>query len=200
MSSRALSSLWCASGFHFGERLGTDQGTDRDRLCRIEHLRRFERREERVHVRLHGKVDALERVRQDEAVDAYHDRHAQLLGQAEGNHVQVRGLLVRLGEELDPSGVAQRHGVGVVVPDVDGRADGPRAERHHDRQPEPGRVVEGLCHVEETLARSGRVGACACRRRADGDAQRGELRLDVDERAMAQSRPSSRSRSRPSTM
>jgi hypothetical protein len=60
--------------------------------------------------------------------------------------VQVGRLLVRLGEELDPAGVARGHGVAVVVPDVDGRADRPVGEGHDDRQSQTGRVVDGFHH------------------------------------------------------
>ena len=73
---------------------------------------------------------------EDEAVHAHHHRQRQLLGQPERLDVQVERLLVGLGEELDPAGVAHRHAVGVVVPDVDRRADRAVADGHHDRQAE----------------------------------------------------------------
>jgi hypothetical protein len=72
-------------------------------------------------------------VGQDEAVDADHDRDREFLGEAKGLDVEVRRLLVALGEELNPSRVADRHCVAVVVPDVDGRTDGAIRERHDDR-------------------------------------------------------------------
>ncbi len=73
--------------------------------------------------------------------------------------------------------------VRVVVPDVDRRADRAVADRHHDRQPEAGGVVDGLGHEQQALARGRRVGAGAGGRGADRDRHRGELRLDVDELA-----------------
>ena len=94
--------------------------------------------------------------------------------------MQVERLLVGLGVELDPAGVALRHRVAVVVPDVDRRADGAVRQRHHDRQPEPGRVVERLAHVEQALAGGGRVGARAGGRGPDRHRHRRELGLDAD--------------------
>ena len=124
---------------------------------------------------------------EDEAVHADHDRERELLGEAEGLDVEVGGLLVRLGEELDPSRVPYRHGVAVVVPDVDRRADGPVGQCHHDRQPETGGVVDRLDHEQQPLARGRGVGARAGGRGADRDRHRRELRLDVDELARRES-------------
>jgi hypothetical protein len=87
-------------------------------------------------------------VGQDEAVLADHDRHAQLLGQAEGLDVQVDRLLVGLGMELDPPGVGHGHAVGVIVPDVDRGADRPVADGHDDRQAQPGGVVDRFRHEQ----------------------------------------------------
>ena len=58
------------------------------------------------------------------------------------------------------------HRVGVVVPDVDRRADGPVGQGHHDGQPEAGGVVDGLDHEEQSLAGGRGVGARAGGRRA----------------------------------
>ena len=125
-----------------------------------------------------GMSTLLVGVREDEAVHADHDRQRELLGELERLDVEVDRLLVRLRVELDPAGVALRHRVAVVVPDVDRRADRAVGDRHHDRQAEPGGVVERLGHVEEPLAGRGRVGARAGRRGADRRRQRRELRLD----------------------
>ena len=107
----------------------------------------------------------------------------QLLGEPEGLDVQVGGLLVGLGEQLDPAGVTGRHGVAVVVPDVDGRAHGTVGQRHDDGQPEPAGVVDRLHHEEQPLAGCGGEGAGTGGRGADGHRHSGELRLDVDELA-----------------
>ena len=88
-----------------------------------------------------------------------------------------------LGEQLDPAGVARRHGVAVVVPDVDGGADGPVGQRHDDGQPEPAGVVDRLHHEQETLARRGGEGAGTGGGGADGHRHRGKLRFHVDELA-----------------
>ena len=127
---------------------------------------------------LRRDVDRLVRVREHEAVHADHHRQRQLLGELERLDVQVDRLLVRLGVELDPAGVALRHRVAVVVPDVDRRPDRAVRDRHHDRQPEPGGVVERLRHVEQALARRGRVRARAGGRGADRGRHRRELGLD----------------------
>ena len=88
-------------------------------MLRIEHLHRLVGRQEAVDVGLIRNVDALDRVRQDEAVDADHHRHRQFLGQPERLDVQVDRFLIGLGEQLHPAGIAHRHRVGMVVPDVD---------------------------------------------------------------------------------
>jgi hypothetical protein len=166
---------------------------------RVEHLARLEGRQVGVDLLLRRDVEALVGVRQDEAVHAHHHRHRQLLGEAEGLDVQVGRLLVGLGVELDPAGVAHRHGVGVVVPDVDRRADGAVADGHDDGQAQARRVVHRLGHEQQALAGGGGVGARAGRRGADGHRQRGELGFDVDELAVGSS-PAFTISPRPSTM
>jgi hypothetical protein len=106
---------------------------------------------------------------ENESVDAHHHRHRQLLGQTEGLDVQIDGFLIGLGEQLHPSGIAHRHRVRMVVPDVDRGADRAVAKRHYDRQSKAGGVIDGLRHEQETLTRRCGVGACAGRRGADGD-------------------------------
>ena len=91
-----------------------------------------------------------------------------------------------LGEELDPAGFAHRHRVGMIVPDVDRRADGAVSERHHDRQAEAGGVVDRLRHEQEALARRRGIGARAGGRGADGDRERREFALDIDELAIVE--------------
>ena len=168
---------------HLHERLGTDHGADRDRLGRVEHLARFVGRQVRVHLGLRRQVDALVGMRQDEAVHAHHDRQRQLLGQPESLDVQVERFLVVLGEQLQPAAVALAQCVGVVVPDVDRRADGAVGHGHDDGQAEARRVVDGLGHEQQALARSRRVGARARGRGADRHRHCRELGLDVDELA-----------------
>ena len=119
---------------HLGEGFRADHGADADRLGRVEHLPRLVGRQVEVDLRLARHVDAVVGVGQDEAVHADHDRTRQLLGEAERLDVEVERFLVGLRVELDPPGVAHRHAVGVVVPDVDRRADRPVADGHHDRQ------------------------------------------------------------------
>ena len=101
---------------------------------------------------------------EDEAVDADHHRHRELLGQAEGDDMEVGRFLVGLGEELEPAGLAQRHGIRMIVPDVDGCTDGTVAERHDDGKPEARGIVDGLGHEQQALAGGGRVAAGTCRR------------------------------------
>jgi hypothetical protein len=38
-------------------------------------------------------------------------------------NVQIDRFLIGLGKQLQPSGVSHRHGVGMVIPDIDRRAD-----------------------------------------------------------------------------
>ena len=171
---------------HLFERLRPDHGADGVRVCRVEDLAGLVRGQERIHLLLGRQIDPLGGVGQDEAVHADHDRDGDLLGQAEGLDVQVRCLLDRLGEQLDPSGVARRHGVAVVVPYVDGRADGPVGQGHDDREPEPAGVVDRLHHEQQTLARRGGEGTRAGGGGPDGDRHRGEFRFHVDELARGQ--------------
>ena len=73
------------------------------------------------------ELDVLDRVRSDEAVLTYHDRQADIrcLRDAHRLEIVVIGLLIVLGVKLDPPGVPDAHGVGVVVVDVDGAGEGP---------------------------------------------------------------------------
>ena len=123
---------------------------------------------------------------QNEAVHADHHGQGEFLGDAEGLDVQVHGFLIGFGEELQPAAVALAHRVGVVVPDVDGRADGAVGDRHDDRQTETARVVDGLHHEEKALARRGRVGASARDGGADRHRHRREFAFDVDVFAVLQ--------------
>ena len=168
---------------HLGERLGPDHRADGHGLGGVEHLPRLERRQVLVDLRLRRHVDPVVRVREDEAVHADHHRARQLLGQPERLDVQVERLLVRLGEELDPAGIAHRHAVRMVVPDVDRRADRAVADGHHDGKPEARGVVDRLGHEQQALARRRGVRARAGGGGADGDRHRRELRFDVDELA-----------------
>ena len=118
---------------------------------------------------------------EDEAVHAHHDGEGELFGEAEGLNVQIRRLLIRLGEELDPAGVAHGHGVAVVVPDVDRRTNCPVGECHDDWQTETRSVVDRFDHEEESLACGCRVGARPRRGGADRDGHRRKLGFDVDE-------------------
>ena len=160
------------------EGLGTDHRPDRHGVRGVEQLPGLEGGHERVDLLLVGDVDLVVGVGEDEAVHADHHRQRDLLGDPEGLDVQVERLLVRLGVELDPAGVAHRHGVGVVVPDVDRGSDRPVGDRHHDRQPQARRVVERLGHEEDALGGRRRIGARAGGGCADRRGERAELGLD----------------------
>jgi hypothetical protein len=77
-----------------------------------------------------------------------------------------------------PAGVAHRHRVGVVVPDVDRRTDRTVRHGHHDRQAEAGGVEKGLGHEQQGSAGRGGVRTCAHRGGADASRHGGELGLD----------------------
>ena len=189
MTLRARSCRLVRQEADLGESVGADQGADADGPSRIENLSWFEGRKESVDVLWRRHIDPLKRMGQDEAVHADHDRRAQGFGDPEGLDVQIGCLLVIGRKELDPPRVSQRHRVGMVVPDVDGCADGPVADRHHDGQPEPRGVVDDLCHEEEALAGGGGVGTGAGGAGSDGDAQGRELRFDVHEGAAGELAP-----------
>ncbi len=63
-------------------------------------MHRFVGRKIGVDRRLIGYVDLLDGVGEDEAVDAYHGRDREFLGQPEGDDVQVGRFLVGFGEQL----------------------------------------------------------------------------------------------------
>ena len=65
--------------------------------------------------------------------------------------MQVGGFLVVLGVELQPTGISLAHGVSVIIPDVDGCADGPVGDSHDDGHSQAGGVVDGLGHEQEAL-------------------------------------------------
>ena len=146
---------------HLGEGLRAHQGADADRVVRVEDLPRLVRGQIRVDLLLRGHVDAVVGMGQDEAVHAHHHRARQFLGKAKGLDMQVERLLVVLGEQLDPAGIAHRHAVRMVVPDVDGAADRAIADGHHDGQSEARRVVDRLGHEQQALAAGG---GCRCAR------------------------------------
>ena len=171
---------------HFHERFRPDHRAHADRLGRIQHLARLEGRQVGIDLALGRHIDALDGMGQDEAVHADHHRTRQRLRQAEGLDMKVQRFLVGLGMQLDPAGIAHGHAVRVVIPDVDRGPDRAIADRHHDRQAEPGCVVDRLGHEEQPLAAGRGVGAGAGCRSTDGDRKRRELRLDVDELATAQ--------------
>ena len=166
---------------HLHESLGPDHRPDRHRVSGVEDLAGVVGREEGVHGGLVHQVDRLDRVGQDEAVHAHHDRHREFLGQSKRLHVQVGGLLIGLGEELDPPRVPHGHRVGVIVPDVDRRADGPIGQGHHHGQSQSGGVVDRLHHVEQSLRRRRGVGARTRGGRPERHRHRRELTLDVHE-------------------
>jgi hypothetical protein len=105
---------------HLGKGFGADQCAKAHRVGRIEELPRLVTRQERIDLLLRGYVDAFVRMGQDEAVHADHHRTGQLFRQPERLDVQVQRFLIGFGEQLDPAGVAHRHAVGMVVPDIDG--------------------------------------------------------------------------------
>jgi hypothetical protein len=168
---------------HLGKGLRANHGADRHGFVRVQHLARLVGRQEAVHLRLIRHVHALVGVGQDKAIHAHHDRQGQFLGDPERLDVQVKRFLVRLGEQLQPAGVAHRHAVGMVVPDVDRGADGTVGHGHHDGQAQPGGVVDRLGHEQQALAGGCRVSPGARRGRTDGHAHGGKFGLDVDELA-----------------
>ena len=117
---------------------------------------------------------------EDETVHTHHNGQGHFLGELVSLDVQVSGLLVGFRVELNPAAVALGHRVCVVVPDVDRGPDRPVRHRHDDGQAQPGRVVDGLDHVQQALAGGRRVGPGTGGGRTDGHRHRGELRLDVD--------------------
>ena len=114
------------------EGIGSHHGADRDRVVRVEDLLGPEQGKKCVDRFLFGDIDLLHGVGEDEAVHTDHHREGELFREGEGLDVEIGSLLVGGGEQLDPSGVACGHGVAVVVPDIDGCADGPVGQGHDD--------------------------------------------------------------------
>ena len=92
-------------------------------------------------------IHLLIRMRQDETIHTDHDRDRHLFGYAEGLDMQINCLLVVLCIELQPTTVTLRHGIAVIVPDVDWTADCAVGDRHDDRQSQARCVVNGFHHV-----------------------------------------------------
>ena len=136
---------------HLGEGFGADHRADRQRVVGVQYLTRFVGRQELFDLFGFRQVDLFDRVGQNKAVHAHHHRNAEFLRDAERLHVQVRGLLIVFGEQLYPPGIALAHRVAVVIPNVDGRADGPVRHGHHDGKTQTGSVIHGLNHIEQTL-------------------------------------------------
>ena len=84
------------------------------------------------------KLDVLDCVRGDKAVLADHDRQADIrcLRDAHRLKVVVIGLLIILGVQLNPAGIARAHGVGMVVVDVDRAGQRAVDARKRDRRRE----------------------------------------------------------------
>ena len=89
-------------------------------------------------------------------------------------------------KQLQPAGVTHRHRIGMIIPDVNRCADGPIAERHHDRQAEARGVVDRLGHEQQALARGRGIGARAGGRCPDRDREGGEFGFHIDEFAILQ--------------
>ena len=171
---------------HFREGFRPDHRADRGRLGGIQHLHRIIGRQIGVDLRLIGDVDTLHRMGKNKTVDADHHRHRQFLGELEPQDVQIDRFLIGLGEQLQPSGIAHRHRVGMIVPDIDRRADRTIAQGHHDRQTEARGVIDGLRHEQQPLRRGRGVGPGARGRCANRNRQCGELALDIDKFAIDQ--------------
>ena len=140
----------------------------------------MERRQETVDEFGGRKVDRLEQVGEDEAVDADHHRHFQAFGDAKGLDRRVDGVLIVGAVDLHPSGVPHRHRILVIVPDVDRRTDGAIGAGEHDRQTQAGDIVENLAHQQDALRRRRGVGARTRGRRAEHHRSGGKLALDAD--------------------
>ena len=171
---------------HLGKSLRPDHRADRGGLGDVEHLHRIVGRQIGVDLLLGGNVDAFHRMGENKTVDADHHRHRQLLGEPKRLDVQVDRLLVGLREQLQPSGVAHRHRIRMIVPDVDGRADRAVAQGHHDGQAEARGVVDRLRHEQQALRGGRGIGAGTGGGGADRDRKGGELAFDVDEFAVDQ--------------
>ena len=129
-----------------------------------------------------GNVHPLDRVGEDEPVNAAHHWHRHFFGQTEGLDVQVDRFLVGLRQ----TAASSRHRAWTWRPSgsfqmLMGAPMARGAERHHDRQPEAGSVVDGFGHEQQALARRCGIGPRSRRRRTDARGQGAELGLDVDE-------------------
>jgi len=168
------------------ERFRTYHGAYRDRVRRIEHLPWFESWEESIDIGLGDDVELFVGVSQDKTVHTDHYGAREFFGNAEGQDVEVGGFLGGFGEELNPAGIAHRHGIGVIIPDVDGCSNGAVADSHHNGKAETGGVIDGFGHEQKPLAGSSRIGAGAGSGCANGDGECGKFRLHVDEFAVAE--------------
>ena len=86
-------------------------------------LTRHEAREECVDRFLLRHIDPFHGVGEDEAVHADHDRERHRSASRYAWTCRSTASWLELGVQLHPTGVAHRHRVGMVVPDVDRRPD-----------------------------------------------------------------------------
>ena len=165
---------------HLGERLGPHHRAHGERRLRIKDNARLIRREELRDVALFWHIHLFHRVGENEAIHAHHDGQRKLLGDLECLDVKIGRLLIILGVQLEPAGIALRHGIGVIVPNVNGAADRAVGYCHDNRKAQPGGVVHGLHHEEQTLRGGSRVCSRAGSGRSDARGHRRELRLHID--------------------
>ena len=126
---------------------------------------------------------------QNETVHTDHKRQRGLLGNPEGLDMQIRRLLVVFGMELNPPGVPHRHGVLLIIPDVQRRGHGPVGTGEDDRQPHAGDAVNHFGHQQQALGSRGGVGPGPGRRGSQHHGGRRKLAFHVDEFGVQLPRP-----------
>ena len=90
---------------------------------------------------------------EDEPVKADHCREldCRIFCNAVGDIVEIGGLLVVLGVELEPAGIPEGDRVLLVVPDRERRSERTVGDRHDDGQALTGHVKADLKHQGKPL-------------------------------------------------
>ena len=83
--------------------------------------------------------------------------------------MQIHGFLVVFRKKLNPTGILHRHGIGMVVPNIDGRSDRAVADSHDDRKAQTGGIIDSFGHIQEALARRRGIGSRTGSRGADNE-------------------------------
>ena len=130
----------------------------RNHLVRVKPIQRLERRKVFLDHFLVPKFYGFYDMGKIESVHVYHhwQRDLWVFRHPECVKICVVNFLAVFAEYLDPPRIPNHHGVGMVVPNGKGCAQGPVGQEHNHRQPHAGGYVNDLRHQSQSLGGCGR--------------------------------------------